>query len=384
MARSDVMTGMSDGTRIDWTAAARELAPVFATRAAAHDADDSFVADNYAELKRRRFFSAPVPAALGGGDASYADVCAIVRTLAHGCGATALALAMHMHPLALTVRRWRDEQAPVEGALRRIAAEELVITSSGGSDWLPGSGIAERVEGGIRVSGRKRFVSGAPAGDLLMTTAVLNDPVMGATVLHVAVPLRGEGVSIQDTWHTLGMRATGSHDVVLDRVFVPDAAITVRRPAGRWVPFFHVLYVVAFPIIFSAYVGVAEAARDLAVREAGKRRDDPTVQGLTGEMDTELAAAWAALRDMRDASMSAPPGPDTTNRVMMARTLAARAAIRTVEKAMELTGGGSFYRSLGLERLYRDVQGARFHPLPEKQQALFSGRLALGLELNEA
>jgi alkylation response protein AidB-like acyl-CoA dehydrogenase len=51
---------------------------------------------------------------------------------------------------------------------------------------------------------------------------------------------------------------------------------------------------------------------------------------------------------------------------------------------MEVTGGASFYRSLGLERLYRDVQAARFHPLPEKQQALFSGRLALGLDVNEA
>jgi acyl-CoA dehydrogenase len=325
-----------------------------------------------------------VPAALGGGDASYTDVCAIVRPRAPGCSATALALAMHMHPLALTIRRWRDEQAPVEGALRRIAAEELVITSSGGSDWLAGSGVAERVEGGLRVSGRKRFVSGAPSGDLLMTTATLNDPVMGATVLHVAVPLRGEGVTIQDTWHTLGMRATGSHDVVLDRVFVPDAAISVRRPAGRWVPFFHVLYTVAFPIIYSVYVGVAEAARDLAVREAGKKRDDPTVQGLAGEMDTELAGARAALRDMLAASLTALPGPDTTNRVMMARTLAARGALRTVEKAMDLTGGASFYRSLGLERLYRDVQGARFHPLPEKQQALFSGRLALGLDVSDA
>lgn len=376
------MTSTAEG-RTDWPAAARELTQMFAARAAAHDADDTFVAENYAELKRRRFFSAPIPAALGGGDASYADVCAIVRTLAHGCSATALALAMHMHPLALTIRRWRDEQAPVEGALRRIAGEELIIASSGGSDWLSGSGVAERVEGGLRISGRKRFVSGGPAADLLMTTAVLNDTVMGSTVLHLAVPLRSEGVAIQDTWHTMGMRATGSHDVLLDRVFVADAAVSMRRPAGRWVPFFHRLYAVAFPIIYSVYTGVAEAAREVAVREAAKKRDEPTVQMLAGEMETELAGTRAALRDMLETSMTAAPGADTTNRVMMARTLVARGAIRTVEKAMELVGGASFYRNLGLERLYRDVQGARFHPVPEKQQALFSGRLALGLDVNE-
>jgi alkylation response protein AidB-like acyl-CoA dehydrogenase len=50
----------------------------------------------------------------------------------------------------------------------------------------------------------------------------------------------------------------------------------------------------------------------------------------------------------------------------------------------ELVRGRAFYRALSLERLYRDVQGARFHPLPEKPQQLVSGRLALGLELEAA
>lgn len=49
---------------------------------------------------------------------------------------------------------------------------------------------------------------------------------------------------------------------------------------------------------------------------------------------------------------------------------------------MEVVGGGSFYRSLGLERLFRDVQGARYHPLQGKPQHRFSGRLALGLDIN--
>ena len=62
--------------------------------------------------------------------------------------------------------------------------------------------------------------------------------------------------------------------------------------------------------------------------------------------------------------------------------LAGRAAIRTVDKALEVAGGPGFYRALGLERLFRDVQGARYHPLQEKPQALFTGRFALGLDVN--
>ena len=60
--------------------------------------------------------------------------------------------------------------------LRRVASEDLILVSSGGSDWLAGSGTLEKVEGGFRMNGRKIFSSGVPAGDLLMTTGVYDDP----------------------------------------------------------------------------------------------------------------------------------------------------------------------------------------------------------------
>jgi alkylation response protein AidB-like acyl-CoA dehydrogenase len=63
-------------------------------------------------------------------------------------------------------------------------------------------------------------------------------------------------------------------------------------------------------------------------------------------------------------------------------TLAGQAAIRTVERAMEVASGASFYRRLGLERAFRDMQGARFHPLQEKAQLRFTGRLALGIDID--
>jgi alkylation response protein AidB-like acyl-CoA dehydrogenase len=353
---SPAIAGSSPPTRTNWVALARELGAGFGTRAAAHDAEDSFVAENYAELRRRRVFSAPVPAALGGGDASYAELGQMLRALAHGCSSTALALAMHTHPLAMIVRRWREGHTAGEPLLRRIATEELAIVSSGGSDFLAGSGTAEPVEGGFRVSGHKRFASGAPA----------------------------EGVRIIETWRTLGMRATGSHDVVIDRVFVPESAVSIRRPAGRWSQPFHLIYAVAFPLIYSVYTGVAEAACGLALREAQKRREDPLVQLTAGEMETELATARMAAADMIAASTEDPPGPETTNRVAIGRGICGRAAVRAVDLAMELAGGGAFYRSLGLERLHRDIQAARFHPLQRQPQHLYSGRLALGLTVDPA
>jgi alkylation response protein AidB-like acyl-CoA dehydrogenase len=369
--------------RTDWSAIARELGPRFAARTAAHDASDSFVADNYAELRERRVFSAGVPAELGGGGASHRELCDMLRTLAHSCSATALALAMHTHPLATAVWRWRHEQAPVAGFLRRAAAEELVLCTSGGSDFLAGSGTAVPVEGGYRVSGRKVFGSGSPAAHVFMTMAVLDDPADGPTVLHLAVPLDAPGVTVADTWRTLGMRATGSNDVLLDNVFVPEAAVSARRPPGRWTQVFHVIYGIAFPLIYSVYLGVAEAARDLAVREAGRRRHDPVVQMLVGEMEDELLTARLTVRHMVDTADTDRLGPETTNQMLMGRTVAARAAVRAVDKAMEVAGGGGFYRALGLERLFRDIQAARYHPLHDKPQALFTGRFALGVDVND-
>jgi alkylation response protein AidB-like acyl-CoA dehydrogenase len=373
----------SAALRTSWIDVVRELGPRFAARAAAHDAHDSFVADNYAELRERRVFSAGVPTELGGGGASHRELCDMLRTLAHSCSSTALALAMHTHPLATAVWRWHHEAAAsLEPFLRRVAAEELVLVTSGGSDFLAGSGAAVKVEGGYRVSGRKVFGSGSPAGNLFMTMAVHEDPVQGASVLHFAVPLDAPGVAVADNWRTLGMRGTGSNDIHLSNVFVPDSAISVRRPPGRWTQVFYVIYGIAFPLIYSVYLGVAEAAREIAVREAARRREDPVMQGLVGELDTELAAARITVGHMIDVVDTAALGPETTNEMLMSRTLAARACLRTVEKALEVAGGGGFYRATGLERLFRDIQGARYHPLTEKPQTLFTGRFALGLDVN--
>jgi acyl-CoA dehydrogenase len=77
-----------------------------------------------------------------------------------------------------------------------------------------------------------------------------------------------------------------------------------------------------------------------------------------------------------------PMGVETTGQILIGRTLTANAAIKTVERAMEVAGGTGFYRSLGLERLFRDVQGARYHQVREPAQLLYAGRLALGLDVN--
>jgi alkylation response protein AidB-like acyl-CoA dehydrogenase len=305
----------------------------------------------------------------------------MLRELARSCGSTALALSMHTHLLAATVWRWRQGH-PVEPLLRRIAAEEIVLVSTGASDWLDSSGTAERVEGGYRVTARKVFGSGSPAGALLMTSAVYDDPADGPTVLHFPVPMQAEGVTVLDNWRTMGMRATGSNDVLLEKVFVPDAAVSLRRPKGKWHPFFSMVMAVALPLVIGVYVGVAEAASDLAMAAARKKAGDPNLPYLIGEMDNALVTAQMAIQGMVDIcnDYAFELSDQTANAIAIRKTIAAKACLETVEKAVEVVGGSAFYRSAGLERLLRDVHGAQFHPMQEKRQHLFTGRIALGLD----
>ncbi len=365
----------------NWRAIARELGPRFAARTGAHDANDAFVAQNYVELEAYGAFSAGVPRDLGGGGASYAELCALIRELAHSCGATALALAMHTHQVAAAV--WRRLQGhPVDGLLRQIASEQLVLVSTGASDWLNSSGHAERVDGGYRVSARKIFGSGSPAGDLVITTAVYEDPVDGPTVLHFPVPMNAAGVTVADNWRAMGMRGSGSNDVVFEDVFVPQNAVTLRRPRGKWHPFYSVVAVVAQPIVMSAYVGVAEAARDLALQHLQRKRDDPDVWYTVGEMDNALASGQIAVQSMIDlcANYAFTPDVATANAAFIRKTIATQSLVAAVEKAAEAVGGASFLRTSALERLLRDVHGAQFHPLQAKRQHRFSGRVAFGLD----
>ena len=369
-------------TTTDWLATAKKLSDDFATRAAQHDSDDSFVAENYAAMRAAKLFSAPVPAELGGGGASYADHAAIIRAIGRGCGSTALAYSMHSHLLQGLIWRYRKNATPpAEPLLRRIAKEELVLVSSGGSDWLEGSGTLTKQDGTYSFSARKIFGSGSPSGDLLLTTGVYDDPEKGPTVLHFGVDLHGKGVKVLDNWRTMGMRGTGSHDIVIEGVTVQDAAVSVRRPKGKWHGFFDVASPLIFPLIAAAYVGVAEAARDMAVAQATKRKDDPIVQSLVGEMDTELLAAQDALAAMTAVAQNGhTPGLPTSDPVFKRKTIIARAVTRVAYLAMEVAGGGSFFRSQQLERCFRDVQGIRFHPFHERRQYQFSGRIALGME----
>jgi alkylation response protein AidB-like acyl-CoA dehydrogenase len=338
---------------------------------------DDFVAENYEELRASGMLAAAVPAELGGKGMEIAELAEMLKTMARACPSTALAFSMHTHIVAVAAWRWKNQKAPVQPMLEKVAKDNVVLISTGGGDWLESSGDAVPAEGGFRISARKAFCSGVPAGNLLVTSAVLREK---NEVLHFAVPMKAEGVRIEPTWQTMGMRNTASHDVVLDKVFVPESAITMRRPAGKWHPLFDLLCLFALPLVYAVYLGVAQTARDRALDMVRKRKPSELAQQQIGEMENQLAAAQLAHADWIACAVAGKPGRESTNRAMIDRTLVARGVLGTVEAAMEAAGGAAFFRRHGLEQLFRDAQGARFHPMQEGVQKAFAARTALGLE----
>jgi alkylation response protein AidB-like acyl-CoA dehydrogenase len=368
-------------TKINLQAIADNLGPVFAERSGQLEQSDTFVAENYQDLKRNKVFSALVPREYGGGGASHMEMCDFVRSLARHCPSTALCLSMHQHLVSAAVANDKAGR-PGRPLLDKVAGSETILISTGANDWLESNGRAEKVEGGFSVTAVKPFASGSPAGQLLVTSAAYDDAELGPQVIHFPCPLSSDGIVFMDDWKTMGMRATGSQTLKLENVFVPDAAIALRRPRGGFHPAFSVILTVALPLIMSAYTGVAEAAAAIARTRTTSRANDPVIALLVGEMETLLTTAQIAHQDMMRLAnnFDFEPTVEIASQMLTRKTICAKHVMATCEKALEATGGSGFFRKLGLERFLRDSHGAQSHPLPEKRQQMFTGRHALGLD----
>jgi alkylation response protein AidB-like acyl-CoA dehydrogenase len=369
-------------TRASWQDLLAGVGPQIEATGRECDRTGGFVAKNLDILESLGFFALGVPADLGGGGATYADLGAMLRALARFDGSTALTLSMHTHQVMVAEWKRRVQGAPTEGLLRKVAEEGLRIVSSGGSDWLPGSGRAEKVDGGYRIFARKVFSSGSPDGDVMNTSAVYDDPQAGPVVLHFALPIRDPSIAVLSNWDTLGMRGTGSQDVAIDGAFVADGAIAASRPPGKWHPLFHLISLLAFPLVYAVYAGVADGAREAALAMVRRKTPDAASMIAIGELENAHAALDLAHAAMIELGASASPSAETTQRVMTLRTLVGRAAMEVGSKALDVAGGAGFYRAGGVEQRFRDLQAARFHPLQERQQQLFAARFVLGADID--
>lgn len=349
---------------------AEQLADEFRGKAAECDRTGEFPSANYARMKETGYLSAPVPAELGGLGAGLADMARAQQALARGCGSTALAVNMHLFQVGTTADAWRNKM-PVEALLKRIVDEGIVISSNGAEsivagDWTTPT-TAERRDGEYVVNGRKFFCSQAPGMDILRFIA--RDTETGE-LLIIGASAKAAGLKVVETWDTTGMRATASHDIVIEDLHVPETAVGARLPVGapsrtpaianvgRW-----------FLILASSvYLGIAEEARAEAYKAIGgginsAHRDDVLTNMLIGQMEAEFLTA-RSIRDQAALELDSPPSDPQAGLALaiLCKETVTSHAIATVEKAVEIAGGRAYFRKSPLERLARDVRAARFHP----------------------
>lgn len=370
-----------------FVALAATLGAEFAPRAATHDRENTFVYENFDRMRESGYLRLAVPEELGGLGASMRQVCFAQATLARACASTALAVNMHLYLTLSNVFRWRRNAPGAENLLRRVASEGIVLMTSGGSDGIYPSGTAVKENGGYRISGRKIFCSQAPVAAVLTTMARYDDPDEGSVVLLAGIPMASSGVSVPETWDALGMRATGSHDVLLEDVKIAEAQVAARRPWGKVDPVLRVAGIHFAPPVASVYAGIAAAARDEAVRAATRRTiqgqpmvEDASVQRQIGLMDTKLRVLWwALLGALNELGDEFAPDDRAMAPLMIAKRQVVTEAQAIVDLAMQVVGGGAYFASSPLERAYRDVRAGAFHPLNPERTLTYAGRLALGV-----
>jgi alkylation response protein AidB-like acyl-CoA dehydrogenase len=366
---------------------AAAVGAVAAEHAADHDRDATFVTEAYAAMRDNGYLTLAVPAELGGLGATMRQVCYAQAELARHDGATALAAAMHLYLTTLQAFRHRSGAPDAAAVLRRVAGEGLVIATSGGSDWLwPTTTAVADDDGNLHVNGRKAFCSQSPEATVVATCGVAGEPADGAEVLHFSVPLAADGVRIEETWDTLGMRGTASHDLVLEDVIVPADKVAGRRPYGEFGAPLVAAALHFAPIGGATYFGIAAGARDVAVAgaTAGARgpralAELPRVHRQVGLMDAKLRGAWwALLGSVDEMGDDYAADPALLSTLMLAKRQAVTEAIAVVDLAMEVLGGRSYFRRSPLERAYRDVRAGTFHPFPPEVTLTYAGKLALG------
>ncbi|MEM7119555.1 MAG: acyl-CoA dehydrogenase family protein [Chloroflexota bacterium] len=343
------------------------------------DQTDAFVADNYTLLKQHRFFSALIPAEFGGGDATFSEMSDILRVLAHHSSSTALALSMHQHLVAANVFKYKKGQ-DVNRFLQNVADNQPILISTGARDWLESNGSMSRTEGGYLFSGVKQFASQSAYGGVAVTSAPFEEADGQWSVLHFPAPLASEGISVIENWEAMGMRGTGSHAIKFDNVFIPDSAIALSRPRGDYHGVWNVVLTVAMPLIMSVYVGIAQKAVQIVTEHVrGFAAPKPHQISAVGALNNELTIAEMALNDMLriNNNFDFVPTDACGHLILTRKSVVAESVVSVVSQALDIVGGQAFYRQHALEKLFRDAQGARYHPIYKADQHLFSGNYLL-------
>ena len=380
MSRSALRT---DG---DLDHAAQELATLARSLAVRTEQERRLPDELVSSLQASGLLRAGAPAALGALEAPPAVTLRCAETIARGDASAGWCVSIAATSSLLSA------YLPEDGASEVLGRNDAVAAGV----WAP-SGTAHPVDGGMRVSGRWRFCSGITHSDYLFAGCVLDTGAprdSDSPVLRVVGIPTGE-LEILDTWHTSGLRGTGSHDAVADDVFVPvrrtlslfEGRLTVDAPLYR----FPVFGFFALSIAAAALGNARGAIEDLVELAAGKVGQGssrtlaarPSTQSAVAEAEAALRAARAFYYQAIDeawqaAQLTEPVSVELRAGLRLAATHAVRTSAEIARSMYDLGGGSAIYEDSPLQRRFRDAHAATAHFQVNQTSWELTGRLLVG------
>ncbi len=377
---------------------ARELAAEFATRAAQHDRENSFPVENIEKLKETGYTALLIPEKHGGLGADLEDYVLCQEQLAQGCGATAIAINMHLFGLGSMVERatGRPEEAlffETIGRGKQIMGGGISEPETGG-EWGSFATKARRDGEFYVLNGRKTFTSLSPVIDLFMVMATLEGSTPPAAATFV-IPRGTPGLELVETWDAMGMRATASHDMVIKDVRVPAVAMSESRPVGPIDSQGISLFAWFSLSVAAVYTGIAIAALRFTREFTGRYKPLtlprpikylPGIQFAVAEAEALIAQSRALYQSVAREYLSnrdAFQGEAGLARLVTAKYVGTNNALRAVDQCMEAVGAHGFLKKFPMERYYRDVRAGVNHPLSNARARELLGKASLGISLTE-
>ncbi|MFC4001029.1 3-hydroxy-9,10-secoandrosta-1,3,5(10)-triene-9,17-dione monooxygenase oxygenase subunit [Prauserella oleivorans] len=376
-----------------------ELLPVLRERAQETEDARKIPDESIKALQEIGFFKLLQPRTYGGYEADPVTFYTAVKLIASACGSTgwvASILGVHPWHLALFDARAQED----------VWADDVDTRIS--SSYAP-MGKAQLVDGGYRLSGRWSFSSGCDHA----TWALLGAPAFdadGKPVDFCTYLLPIEDYTIDDVWDTVGLRGTGSNDIVVDEVFVPQhralsfVATSKLSTPGQEVnpgPLYRLPYGSVHPSTITApIIGMAQGAYDAHVayqRErvrasylGEKSKEDPFAKVRIAEAASEIDAAWLQLThnidELYQLACRGEKLPFSTRlRVRRDQVRGTERAIAAIDRLFENSGGRALQAGTPIQRFWRDAHAGRVHAAndPERAYTMF-GTGAFGLPVENA
>ncbi|RBW71173.1 acyl-CoA dehydrogenase [Bacillus taeanensis] len=348
-----------------------ELADRFSERSEEIDQTGSFPFQNIEELKSAGYTSLTVPKKYGGEGTSLYELVLLQERLAQGDASTALSIGWHLG-IIMDLGNKEAWKAETYEKLCKEVVNAGVLINSAVTEPMTGSPTrgakmqtTAKKEGNHWVlNGRKTFTTMSPVLDYFIVVASASgkdDPV------QFLVPRETDGLRVDETWNTMAMRGTGSHDLILENVILPEESLVQELDAGSkskasgWL-----LHIPA------CYLGIAVAARNYVVEFANSYSPN-SISGTIGELSNVQQAIGSLEIELMNAryflysiARKWDEEPETRYQLQAelgaAKHVAVNTALSVIDQAMRITGAQSLFQSNPLQRYYRDARAGLHNP----------------------